>query len=185
MSCTDRVNATLPASVEPGDALTPMQAAALGTVIQEIMRPVLETLTKMLEQNTAALDQLAAAQSIQNDRLEALERQVRLNTPVSAREAQYINDRIRTRARELLDRCGLSDDRKAVTKLANAIRRSLLARYGAAGVREIPKHEYTVAMHLIDIWNDALTVRDVMKEARRRAEVAVEEAERAQGADGT
>ena len=85
MSCTDRVNATLPASVEPGEALTPMQAAALGTVIQEIMRPVLETLTKMLEQNTAALDQLAAAQSIQNDRLEALERQIRLQTPITSK----------------------------------------------------------------------------------------------------
>lgn len=153
----------------PAQAEAPaMVPAALGAMVMEIMRPVMATLTTMLEQNTAALDQLAAAQSIQNDRLEALERQIRLNTPVSSKEAQYINERLRGRAYELLDKRGVSGDRKAVTKLAGVIRKSLTAYYGAASIREIPKHEYKVAMHLIDMWNGALAVRDIAKEAKDR-----------------
>ena len=53
----------------------------LSHIITELMRPVMQSMGKILENNTAALEQLSSAQSIQNDRLEALERQIRLQTP--------------------------------------------------------------------------------------------------------
>ena len=143
--------------------------AMLSHIITELMRPVMQTIGKMLENNTAALEQLSSAQSIQNDRLEALEKQIRLQTPVTSKQVTYLNDAIRQRARVLLDKKGV-DDKKATTKLGNAIRKAVLSRYGISNLREIPKHEYGVAMSQIEIWNDVLTVHDIAKEAKMREE---------------
>lgn len=162
----------------PTGALVVMPEA-LGEIITELMRPVMQTIGKMLENNAAALEQLSAAQSVQNDRLEALEKQIRLQTPVSGKQVSYFNDAIRARARELLDKRDV-DDSKATVKLGKAIRKAVLSRYGVSTLREIPKHEYNVALQQIGMWSDVLTVRDVVKEARKRAELA----EQSPGVDG-
>ena len=149
-----------PVLIDPG---------AIGNIIAELIKPVMQTMGKLLENNAAALEQLAATQSVQNDRLEALEKQIRLQTPVTGKQVSFLNDAIRLRSRELLDKREI-DDKKAVTKLGNAIRKTVLSRYGISSLREIPKHEYNVAMSQIGMWNEALTVRDVVKEARARLE---------------
>ena len=77
----------------------PITYGALNSIITEILRPVLEPIGEMLKNSTAALEQLSAAQSIQNDRLEALEKQIRLQTPVNSKQVKYLNDAIRARAR--------------------------------------------------------------------------------------
>lgn len=148
-------------------ALTQEQAQMIPVIIQQMMGPLVEAMGKMLENNTQALNQLAATQQIQADRLEALEKQIRLNTLVTPQQVKYINDAIRARARELLDKRGV-DDKKAVTKLSCAVRKSLLARYGVAALHDIPKHEYIVAMNLVAMWNDMLIVRDIVEDARER-----------------
>lgn len=145
-------------------------AQALGQAVAELMRPIMGTIAELLKNNAEAMERIAATQSIQNDRMEALEKQIRLNTPITSKQASYINDAIRAKARELLDKRQLADDKKAVTKLSNAIRRDVLSRYGIAGVREIPKHEYSVAMSQIGMWNNILVFNDVVRDARRRAE---------------
>ena len=155
-------------------ALTPEQARMVPAIIQQMMGPLVEAMGKMLENNTHALNQLAATQQIQADRLEALERQIRLNTLVTVQQVRYINDAIRARARELLDKRGISDQ-KATTKLGNAIRKAILARYGVAALHDIPKHEYSVTLNLVAMWNDMLIVRDVVKEAHERSEKSDEE----------
>lgn len=142
---------------------------SLGQIVAELMRPVMQTVGQLLENNTAALEQLGSAQSIQNDRLEALEKQIRLQTPVSSKQVTYLNDAIRSRSRELLDKREI-DDKKAVTKLGNQIRKAVLSRYGISSLREIPKHEYNVALSQVSMWNDVLVVRDVVKDARNRME---------------
>lgn len=153
--------------LQHGTALVPVEA--LGNVIAEMIRPVMQTIGKMLENNTAALEQLSAAQGVQNDRLEALEKQIRLQTPVTDKQASYLNGAIKDRSRELLDKKGIEDD-KAVKKLGNIIRKDVLRRYGIENIRKIPKHEYSVALQQISIWNDLLAIRDVVREARERAE---------------
>lgn len=148
--------------------LTPEQAQIIPAVIQQVLGPVMAQMTEMLRNNTEALNQLASAQQMQCDRMEALERQIRLNTLVTPQQVRYINDAIRARARDLLDKRGVDDDR-STRKLSNAIRKSILSRYGVAALHEIPKHEYSVAMNYVGTWNDMLSVRDVVKEARTHA----------------
>ena len=144
---------------------------ALSAMITEIMRPVMQSMGKMLQQNAEALERLAAAQAVQNNRLEALEKQIRLQTPVTAKQAQYLNAEIRKRSRELLDKREMAENKSAVTKLGNAIRRDVLARYGAGGIREIPRHEYPVAMNQIGMWSNMLVIRDILREIREQEEV--------------
>lgn len=148
-------------------AISQEQAQMIPAIIQQMMGPLVETMVTMLKNNTEALNQLAATQQIQADRLEALEKQIRLNTLVTPQQVKYINDAIRTRARELLDKRGV-DDKKAVTRLGNAVRKALLSRYGVGALHDIPKHEYSVAMSHIATWNDMLVVRDIVKEFRER-----------------
>ena len=93
---------------------------------------------------------------------------------MTPQQVKFLNDAIRARARELLDKRGV-DDRKAVTKLSTAARKALLSRYGVAALHDIPKHEYSVAMNHVSTWNDMLAVRDIVKEVRER-ELAQEDA---------
>ena len=146
----------------------------LQTVVQEIMQPLFESLSKILTSNAEALQQIAAAQSVQADRLEALELQMRLKTPMTSKQASYINDAIKSKARDILEKYGLSDDKKAVTKLSNIIRKSVLLRYGVGGVREIPQHEYIVVLSQIAIFQNVIQIKDVVKEARKREEIPTE-----------
>ena len=143
---------------------------SLGQIVAEIISPVMKTIGKLLENNTAALEQLSSAQSVQHDRLEALEKQIRLQTLVTSKQVYYLNDAIRMRARELLDKRSVSD-KKAITKLGNLIRKSVLARYGVSSLRDVPKHEYNVALSQIGMWNDILSVRTVAAQFRNNAEM--------------
>ena len=143
---------------------------SLGQIVAEIISPVMKTIGKLLENNTAALEQLSSAQSVQNDRLEALEKQIRLQTLVTSKQVYYLNDAIRMRARELLDKRSVSHN-KAITKLGNLIRKSVLARYGVSSLRDVPKHEYNVALSQIGMWNDILSVRTVAAQFRNNAEM--------------
>lgn len=147
-------------------------STVIAAVIQEILTPILAGMTELIGKNTEAVQYLAAQQKIQTDRMEALERQIRLNTLVTTAQVRYINDAIRKRARDILSKIKLENDKKAVTALSAAIRKAILSRYGVPALHDIPKHEYSVVMQQVDIWNDLLIVRDIAKQARFRAQAA-------------
>lgn len=158
----------------------PDQEQAFTAAVTEIIRPVMENLGKMMERVLQSMEQNAQAQMVISNRMEALEKQIRLQTPITPKQAQYLNEAIRNKAREMLDKRDLSCDKWAITKLGNAIRKDVLARYGISGLREIPRHEYQVAMNQIGMWGNALVFRDIVREARERAEHAGQAA----GVDG-
>lgn len=143
-------------------------AAALAELMETMLRPILSSVAELLKNNTEAIQYLAAQQKVQTDRMEALEKQIRLNTPVTPPQVKYIKEAIKKRAMEILAKKDLDSDKKAVTKLGGIIRKAVLSRYGIAALNDIPKHEYSVAMQQISTWNDALAVMDVVREARNR-----------------
>ena len=151
----------------PNDGSVSTQVVA--SVVDQVMRPLLESIGTLLKNNTEAMEQIATSQDVMRNRLEALEKQVRLQTPVTDRQARYLAVAARDKSRELLDKKGI-DDKKAITKLAGQIKKSVLLRYGVGSLREIPRCEYTVAMSQIETWNSALAVLDIVREARARAE---------------
>lgn len=149
-------------------AVDPAIAAAVGAAIREMLSPLMASMAELMANNTEALQYLASQQKVQTDRMDALERQIRLNTLVTPTQVRYLNEAIRRRAREILSKKNLEEDKKAVNKLSASIRKSVLARYGVGAIHEIPKHEYSVAMQQIDTWNDALVLMDITREARKR-----------------
>lgn len=157
----------VPAELE-GDASTLLVA----NIMNQLMRPLLEDIGKLLKNNTEAMERIAASQDVIQNRMEALEKQVRLNTPVTDKQARYLADKARDKARELLEKkeSGLSEDKKAVTKLAGLIKKDVMMRNGVGSLREIPRCEYSVTMSQIEIWNNALALFDIVKEARKRKE---------------
>ena len=155
-------------------SLSVRDSGEIAQMIQGIMGPVMNAMAGMLKQNLEALERLAAQQKVQSDRMEALEKQIRLNTPATPGQVKYFNAEISRRARELLAKRdeGLENDDKAVKSLSRAIRKAVLTRYGVGALHDIPRCEYNVVITQIGMWNDALCVRDVMREARNRAQDA-------------
>lgn len=149
----------------PGDVST----ALVANVIDQLMRPLFESMAKVLKDNAEAIEHIAANQDIIRNRMEALEKQVRLQTPVTDRQARYLADAARTRAKELLGEECMKATR-AVTKLAGIIKKAVLIRYGYESLREIPRCEYDVAMKQIESWNKPMTVYEIMEEARAALE---------------
>lgn len=152
------------------------QMQLVTAIVQQIMTPVMENIGLILERNNQAMERIAATQQALTDRISDLEKQVRLKTPMSRAQERHINDAIRAKARELLEAKGVANDTKAVTKLGAAIRKSVLARYGVNSLREAPSYDYETCLSQVKIWNDMLVVRDVVSEARRRAEAEHENA---------
>lgn len=153
-------------SAKQSYTLTQEQAQTLPALIEQMIAPLMETMAKMIAHNTEALNQVARTQQVQADRMEALEKQIRLNTPVTPQQAKYLGEEIKNRARELLAKYDV-EDAKAVRKLGSAIRKAVLTRYGIGSLSELPKCEYTVAMSQIQMWNEMLRVRDCVREARK------------------
>lgn len=148
------------------------QMQLVTAIVQQIMTPVMENIGLILERNNQAMERIAATQQALTDRISDLEKQVRLKTPLSRAQEKYINDAIRAKARELLEAKGVGSDQKAVTKLGAQIRKSVLSRYGVNSLREAPSYDYETCLVHVKMWNDMLAVRDVVNEARRRAEHA-------------
>lgn len=155
----------------------------LATIVQQMIAPVMEQIGGILERTNQAMERIAATQQMMSSRISDLEKQVRLKTPLSRTQEKCVNDAIRARAKEILDGKEYAGDRKAVTKLSGAIRKAILARNGYGSLREYPAYDYETAMKQISMWNDLLTIREIVKEARSRAGVS-ENAGQPAGADG-
>ena len=156
----------LPCRMATGETNEIGAGSDLGMMLTRLLSPVLDAMGRMMRLNAEALDRMAATQKVMGDQVAALEKQVRLNTPVTPTQVRHCNDAIRRRARELLAKRELADDAKAVKALGGMIRKAVLARYGVGALHEVPKHEYSVALSLVATWNDALAVRDVVKKVR-------------------
>ena len=109
---------------------------------------------------------LSLTQRELNDKMDAMEKTIRLHTPVTPKQVRFFNAAIREAGRKLLQKRGAEGDRKANTILGNTIRKDVLRRYGVAALHEIPRHEYPVVLSQIATWNDAIKVRDAIKKAR-------------------
>lgn len=150
--------------------LTREQVQAISATVEGIVGPIIDRIGLILKQNTEAMERIAATQQMMSARISDLEKQMRLKTPMSRSQEKHVNDAIRKRAFELMDAKGYGNDKKAVNKMALIIRRSVLSRYGADSLREAPAYDYDTAIAAASGYNDLLAIRDVAREAKKRAE---------------
>ena len=93
-----------------------------------------------------------------NERMTALEQQVRLLTKVTPAQATELNRAVRVRAAELCETYRIAGSEKSV---ANAIRRAVKLLTGVGSMRELPRCEYTVAMEQVRMWDDYKTMKAI------------------------
>ena len=157
--------------------MTEEQMQFVSVMMQQMLAPVVESIGKILERNNQAMERIAATQQMMTTRISELEKQVRLKTPLSRTQENYINSAVRAKARELLESRGYDEDRKAVTRLSGIIRKSILERYGVSSLREAPAYDYETALEQVKFWNNPSAIREVAKEAKKREEMALAAAE--------
>ncbi len=124
----------------------------------------------IVQQFGAILEKISADNHMMSQRITDLEKQVRLQKPLSRSQENYVNGAIRKRAKELLEEKGCREDRRAVTKLGGLIRKSILARYGVGSLREAPAYDYETALEEAETWMNYVELKKIVKEARERAE---------------
>lgn len=124
----------------------------------------------IVQQFSAILEKISADNHMMSQRITDLEKQVRLQKPLSRSQENYVNGAIRKRAKELLEEKGCGEDRRAVTKLCGLIRKSILARYGVGSLREAPAYDYETALEEAETWMNYVELKKIVKEARERAE---------------
>ncbi|MEG1358365.1 MAG: hypothetical protein RSE23_01750 [Clostridia bacterium] len=97
-----------------------------------------------------------------NERMAAMERDLRLLTKVTGAQSTEINKAIRARAEQMCEAYSAPGCDKAV---AAAIRREIRLMCGVDNMRELPRCEYSVVMRQIGLWDDRKTVRAVKQKA--------------------
>lgn len=109
-----------------------------------------------------------------NERMAALEREVRQMTKVTPAQASAINAAIRQRASELCESYRAAGCEKAA---GNAIRRAVRLTTGTSSMRELPRCEYSIVMDAVRMWDDRKAMKAI--KAKGGAAHGADEAERA------
>lgn len=129
------------------------------------------TAEEQLQAATAALGQmqqlmLGMADAIRaaNTRMEKLERQLELLTPVTGAQERALRAEIRRRAEELSGLYRLPEGSRAA--IAAAIRAGLKGEAGVRAMRELPRIEYSVLLERVALWDDYDTMRAIRQRAR-------------------
>lgn len=121
--------------------------------------PVNEQISpQMLE----AVRQMAMLLRTTNERLAALENEVRRLRRVTPAQATEIGTAIRQRAVEV---CQMHRATGAEKSVAAAIRKAVYLTCGVRSMRELPRDDFTVAMQQVKLWDDY----KIMKAIRERS----------------
>ena len=124
---------------------------AVATTVESAMMAALE------EQRQGMLN-LALMLRETNERMKALEDEVRRLTKVTAAQASEINGAIRQRAAEVC-RIHHADGREK--EAAAAIRKAMKKTCGTGTVRELPRCDYPVALKLVKLWDDYRIMQEI------------------------
>lgn len=120
-------------------------------IITEAMRPFMAFMQEVVNQMQA-----------QTNRIEALEKQVRLNTPMTGAQVKYIKAGMKEKATELILDAG-GKEKGTINKAARAIKTDVLRQFGAGNISEIPRHEYQACRNYIDSWTNRRLIRKLIE----------------------
>ncbi len=128
-----------------------VKANASGVVENDVGALISDDVRATLANMAQIMKGMADMVRTTNERMGALEEQVRLLTKVTPAQANSISATIRERAREACQEYHALGCEKSV---ANAIRKELRLTLGIQNVREIPRCDYEVAMQAVEMWDD-------------------------------
>lgn len=134
----------------------------------ELPRTAEQQMLLAVEQMARGINDLALMLKVTNDRMDALEKEVRRLTKVTPAQATAINQAIKQRASEL---CQQRRAEGCERLISGAIRKSLKLGCGIGNVRELPRGDFALAMQRIQAWDDYRLIRDIKaKEAAKHGQ---------------
>ncbi len=99
-----------------------------------------------------------------NERMAALETQVRMLEKVTPAQAADLNRAIRERAADICEEYRMKGQDKPV---AAAIRKSVRLSTGAHSTREIARCEYTAVREMVETWDDYKAIKGIKTKGAR------------------
>lgn len=116
-----------------------------------------------------AVNSMASLLRMTNERIAALEAEVKRLTKVTPSQASALNKAIRDRAAAICAKHHATGCEKA---MANAIRAAVKHTCGISTARELPRCDYAVAIRQVEIWDDYRKIREIKaKEVNRNGTV--------------
>jgi uncharacterized coiled-coil protein SlyX len=123
-----------------------------------------EQMGAVIVQQQQLMQRMADALASMNQRMGQLERQLRQLTPITSTQEKALGDKIKFRAQELQKSYNLPG--KAVSLIANAIRKDIKLEGGVRAIRELPRVEYPVYVDRIALWDDYAAMRAIKKTSK-------------------
>lgn len=93
-----------------------------------------------------------------NERMAALENEVRRLTKVTPAQANELNAAMRRRAAEICEKRRLPGCEKETLR---AIRRAVRETCAISGARDLPRCDYKIAMMRVEMWDDFKVIREI------------------------
>lgn len=138
------------------ELLTPALIAQITQIVGQGTYQIVKPLIELVQQNAA---EQREAQQLTNERIDALEKQMRYNTPVTPVQVKYIKAEIKERSAAILEEKSIS--KRGARDMSAAIKKELLKEFGVSCVNEIPKCDYRLAMDWIGAWMNPKVVRAI------------------------
>lgn len=126
---------------------------------------ILKLAADMMTECRNQIAECAQMQRIMAEHIEALEREMKRSQPITSLQNREIVKAVKARSIALLEKKGVSDA-KAVTAVSKMIKKALFIRYGIDRTNDLPKCEFEVAVRFIELWDDSVEVRRIVKKYR-------------------
>lgn len=140
---------------EPETMITNAQAARMLAQMNDASRAMADAMRDVANMVRAT-----------NERMTALEKEVRLLTKVTGAQASEIGKAIRERAAALCTERKLPPE--ADKPIAAAIRREIRLTTGVEAVRDIPRCEYQVILRRVQLWDDYKAIKAIRAKVEAR-----------------
>lgn len=117
-----------------------------------------QQMLQAIAQMAKGINDLAMMLRVTNERMDALEKEVRRLTKVTPAQANALNQAIRNRATELCSKHRADGCEKMIS---GAIRKNLKLGCGISSVRELPRSDFALAIQRIDMWDDYRQIKEI------------------------
>lgn len=126
--------------------------------------PAAVEMQTFMTQTLALMQGMAEMVRATNERMAAMEMQVRMLEKVTPSQATELNRAIRERTAEVVDEYRLNGMDKPV---AAAIRKAVRLSTGAHSVREIARCDYKPILDMVAIWDDYKAIKAIKAKGAR------------------
>lgn len=129
--------------------LAALTAQATTQAMMQVLEPVFSGMGQMAQMMAQTAQQMRMLQ----ESMENMQKTMMLSVPLTGTQARMLSAAVKERAESIRKKYGLDD--AARQECARAIRKKLCRRWAVAGMKEIPRSEYALAMETVERFDES------------------------------